>query len=99
MIKSELCDQIAAKIPELSEKSVANGVNHILKTMEEALHASQHIEIRGFGSFTLRHFAERESQNPKTGEKLMLPAGKKIHFKPGKELRERVNVIQHDLNK
>lgn len=96
MIKSELSDQIAAKLPELSEKSVANGVNHILKTMEEALVACQHIEIRGFGSFTLRDVAARESQNPKTGEKLMLPASKKIHFKPGKNLRERVNVIQNN---
>jgi integration host factor subunit beta len=94
MIKSELSDQIAAKMPQLSEKCITQGINHILITMEEALQASQHIEIRGFGSFTLRHFAERESQNPKTGEKFMLPAGKKIHFKPGKNLRERLNVIQ-----
>ena len=64
----------------------------MLERMSEALASGERIEIRGFGSFTL-HFREpRIGRNPKTGESVALPGRYAPHFKPGKELRERVNV-------
>ena len=66
-------------------------VNAVLEAMVESLRSGSSIEIRGFGSFRLRHRAARVGRNPKTGEAVALAAKYVPHFKPGKELRERVN--------
>lgn len=92
MIKSELIEQIAAKMTHLTEKQVADGVNKMLSLMSEALIKEQRIEIRGFGSFSLHYRPPRNAHNPKTGEKVVTKAKQSPHFKPGKELRERVNA-------
>ncbi|WP_167554599.1 integration host factor subunit beta [Legionella israelensis] len=91
MIKSELIEKIAAQMTHLPEKQIASAINHILELMSKSLVAGQRIEIRGFGSFSLRYRPPRNAHNPKTGEKVITEAKYSPHFKPGKELRERVN--------
>jgi integration host factor subunit beta len=92
MTKSELIDEIARLQNGLPIKDVEAAVKCILEQMSEALAAGERIEIRGFGSFSLHFRPARQGRNPKTGETVAL-AGKYVpHFKPGKELRERVNM-------
>lgn len=91
MIKSELIDNLAAKMTHLSEQQVANSINHILHYMTEALTSGQRVEIRGFGSFCLHYKSPRKAHNPKTGERVMTEGKYSPHFKPGKEMRERIN--------
>lgn len=91
MIKSELIEQLAAKLTHLPEKQVAEAVNQILELMCQALVSGQRIEIRGFGSFCLHHRPPRNAHNPKTGEKVVTKDKYSAHFKPGKELKERVD--------
>ena len=62
--------------------------------MVSSLHIGDRIEIRGFGSFSLHYRAPRVGRNPKTGDKVELTGKYVPHFKPGKELRERVNIIE-----
>ena len=97
MTKSELIERIAAVQTQLSAKDVELAVKMMLDHMAEALADGERIEIRGFGSFSLHYRAPRLGRNPKTGEKVEL-AGKYVpHFKPGKELRERVNKsLEHE---
>ena len=91
MTKSELIERIGAIQTQLSAKDLELAVKMILDHMANALATGERIEIRGFGSFSLHYRAPRLGRNPKTGAKVQL-AGKYVpHFKPGKELRERVN--------
>jgi integration host factor subunit beta len=62
--------------------------------MADALVEGERIEIRGFGSFDLHHRPDRIARNPKSGESLSLPAKVKVHFKPGKEMRDRVDAAR-----
>lgn len=90
MTKSELIELIAAKQNHLPTKDVELAVKQVLEIMSDALAQGDRIEIRGFGSFSLHFRPPRQGRNPKTGETVAL-AGKHVpHFKPGKELRERV---------
>lgn len=92
MIKSELIEQLAARMTHLPEKHIAKAVNLILDNMSDALIEGNRIEIRGFGSFTLHYRPPRNAHNPKTGEKVITEAKYSPHFKPGKQLRERVDA-------
>ena len=92
MTKSELIEKITAVQTQLSSKDVELAVKMMLDNMAEALAAGERIEIRGFGSFSLHYRAARLGRNPKTGEKVELEGKYVPHFKPGKELRERVNL-------
>lgn len=92
MIKSELIAKIAAKMTHLSEKQVTETVNTLLELMSTALIEGKRIEIRGFGSFSLHYRPPRNAHNPKTGAKVITGAKYSPHFKPGKELRERVDA-------
>ena len=94
MVKSELLQAINEKQPKLSLDQVESAVNCLLNQIEKALIVGEHIEVRGFGSFDLRHHAPRKGRNPKTGESVNLPARVSVHFKPGSELRERVNAAR-----
>jgi len=102
MIKSELIANLAAKMTHLPEKQVTDSINQILELMSDALIKGKRIEIRGFGSFSLHYRPPRNAHNPKTGEKVITEAKYSPHFKPGKELRERVDAskekkpIKHD---
>ncbi len=92
MTKSELIEIIAAKQSQLSVKDVELAVKSLIEQMSATLASGDRIEIRGFGSFSLHYRAPRIGRNPKTGESVGL-AGKYVpHFKPGKELRDRVNL-------
>lgn len=91
MIKSELVEKIAAVMTDIPEKDINNAVNQLLDTMTSALASGKRIEIRGFGSFSLHHRPPRQAHNPKTGEKVLTQEKYTPHFKPGKELRERVD--------
>lgn len=97
MIKSELIERIASRMTELTEKQVADAVNKILELMSDALVKGQRIEIRGFGSFSLHYRPPRNAHNPKTGEKVVTQAKHSPHFKPGKELRERVDASREQF--
>jgi integration host factor subunit beta len=92
MTKSELIELIAAKQTQLSAKDVELAVKTIIEHMSETLSGGERIEIRGFGSFSLHYREPRKGRNPKTGDAVQLTGKYVPHFKPGKELRERVNM-------
>lgn len=91
MTKSELIEFIAERQDQLSVKDVELAVKMVLDCMSDMLAAGERIEIRGFGSFSLHYRAPRVGRNPKTGASVELPGKHVPHFKPGKELRDRVN--------
>lgn len=91
MTKSELIDSLSRKQSHLAYKDVELAVKGLLEQMSQALATGNRIEIRGFGSFSLHFRPPRVGRNPKTGESVALPGKFVPHFKPGKELRERVN--------
>ncbi len=91
MTKSELIDKLAADQKHLSHADVDLAVRSIIDQMSATLASGDRIEIRGFGSFSLHFRPPRMGRNPKTGEAVALPGKHVPHFKPGKELRERVN--------
>jgi integration host factor subunit beta len=91
MIKSELVSKLAGRFAHIPEKDIAEGVNVILDTVSDSLSNGQRIEIRGFGSFSLHFKPPRNAHNPKTGQKVVTEAKYSPHFKPGKELRDRVD--------
>lgn len=95
MTRSELIDLILQKQPhsQLSPKDVDMVVKTILEQMTASLERGERIEIRGFGSFSLHYRPARMGRNPKTGDSVPLDSKYVPHFKPGKELRERVNQI------
>ena len=93
MTKSELIEVVANGQQHLAFKDVELAVKTLLEHMSEALSSGERIEIRGFGSFSLHHRPPRIGRNPKTGESVALPGKYVPHFKPGKELRERVNEV------
>ncbi len=92
MTKSELIERLAERHPQLSAKDIELVVKSLLEQMSESLAHGSRIEIRGFGSFSLHYRAPRVGRNPKTGESVSLDGKYVPHFKPGKELRERVNA-------
>ena len=97
MTKSELIELISRKQNHLAAKDIELAVKMILERMSTALSTGRRIEIRGFGSFSLHFRPPRQGRNPKTGEAVAL-AGKYVpHFKPGKDLRDRVNHEIRDV--
>lgn len=92
MTKSELIEQLAEQHAHVPVKDVENAVKEILEQMAGSLANSDRIEIRGFGSFSLHFRSPRTGRNPKTGDTVELDGKHVPHFKPGKELRDRVNA-------
>jgi len=92
MTKSELIERLAARQTQLSLKDVELVVKSLLEHMAQSLAQGERIEIRGFGSFSLHYRAPRVGRNPKTGQSVQLEGKYVPHFKPGKELRDRVNA-------
>ncbi len=90
MNKSDLIATLAEK-KNLPAKEAASIVNTILETMSEALAQGENIEIRGFGSFSVKEYEAYEGRNPTSGEKVKVPPKKLPVFKVGKDLREKVN--------
>lgn len=91
MNRSDLVNKIESEIPELDAVSARKGVDTILEAMTDTLADQGRIEVRGFGTFSIRERKARKARNPKTGEKVDVNDHLRPHFKPGKELRARVN--------
>ena len=89
--KSELIEKISLKQNHLAHKDIELSIKSIIEQMSTSLSQGDRIEIRGFGSFSLHFRPPRIGRNPKTGDAVSLPGKHVPHFKPGKELRERVN--------
>ncbi len=90
MNKSELVEALAQK-KDLSHKKAEEIVNLIFDSMKQALVDNDRIEIRGFGSFTVKDYKAYKGRNPKTGEIITVKPKKLPFFKVGKDLKERVD--------
>ncbi|MCK5934023.1 MAG: integration host factor subunit beta [Fulvimarina manganoxydans] len=91
MIKSELVQTIANRNPHLYQRDVELIVNAIFDEITEALCESNRVELRGFGAFSVKNRPPRTGRNPRTGEAVDVSEKWVPFFKPGKELRERLN--------
>ena len=94
MTRAELIALLAARQDTLSREDVDAAVRIILRRMSDVLAGGERIEIRGFGSFTSVPRPARIGRNPRTGAPVAIPARHVPHFKPGKDLRERVNGME-----
>jgi integration host factor subunit beta len=92
MTRAELIQKLASSHPKLTLKDIELTIHTILNEMARALATGGRAEIRGFGSFNINHRPPRKGRNPKTGVPVMIPAKYVPHFRPGKELRERVDA-------
>jgi len=87
MTKADLVD-IVAETADVPRKQADEVVQVVLESIITALREDEKVELRGFGSFRIRHRGERVGRNPKTGERVNVPPKKIPYFKPGKHLRE-----------
>ena len=90
MTKADLVETVA-EAADVPRKQADEVVQVILESIITALRRDEKVELRGFGSFRLRERASRQGRNPKTGEKVHVPAKRVPYFKPGKELKELIN--------
>jgi len=95
--KSEFIEVLISKSPDLSADDVTLVVNNLFEQVSSALEQGERIEVRGFGSFSVRQMKARQGRNPKTGETVQVPPRSSIHFKPGIELRGRVQESSHPI--
>ena len=101
MTKSEMIERIyeaqsGAKDSSLTSKDIEQAVKIVIEQMTSSLASGKRVEIRGFGSFSLRYRAPRLGRNPKTGESVGLSSKYVPHFKPGKILRDKVNKLSSE---
>ncbi len=92
MTRSQLILRLAAQNPHLVHREAERIVNAIFETISEALARCDRVELRGFGSLTVRDHGPRVGRNPRTGETIYVAAKLRPHFKSGKELRRRINA-------
>jgi integration host factor subunit beta len=92
MIRSELLQLLARENPELRAEDVECVLDTFFDEISESLAAGGRVELRGFGAFSTRHRDGRKGRNPRTGESVEVPEKRVPYFKPGKEVRERLNV-------
>ncbi len=97
MTKRELIDEVVRQFPQLARRNAEDVVQTIFQTMTDALRSGERIEIRGFGSFVVKHRRAREGRNPKTGNVVSVAAKRVPFFKVGKELRLRVDGQPTDV--
>lgn len=90
MNKSELITAMAEK-SELTKKDTEKALNAFIETVTEALSEEERVQLVGFGTFEVRHRAERKGRNPQTREEIIIPASKAPVFKAGKALKDSVN--------
>ena len=95
MTKAELVDQVA-RSTQLTKKHAEIMVNTVFECIVDSLRDGEKIELRGFGSFRIRHRGSRTGRNPKTGAKVLVPSKSIPYFKPGKDLKELLNRGQID---
>lgn len=91
MNKPDLIDKCTYKLGTVDRNTVEIAFDAILELITQSLEQGERVEIRGFGSFQLKHMKAGMSRNPKTGKPAPQAAKVKIHFKPGREMRKRVN--------
>jgi len=91
MTKAQLIEKVSEKVTHLTKRQTELIVNSVFNHIKQSLAHGDKIEIRGFGSFRLRHRRSREGRNPKTGTTVHVPAKRVPFFKAGKELKEIVN--------
>ena len=91
MLRSDLIDLLTQRNPHLSASAIDQAVKTLVEHMSETLAAGGRIEVRGFGSFSVRKRAARRARNPKTGESVQVGEHCRVHFKPGAPLRDRLN--------
>jgi integration host factor subunit beta len=92
MLKSEFIQLLASKQPHLSHADVDNAVTLLINKMINELASGGRVEIRGFGAFSLKHYKAKLGRNPRTGEIVSVPQRYGVHFKPGDDMKARVNA-------
>jgi integration host factor subunit beta len=92
--KQQLTTRIAKKLPGLTDKVVGRSVQEIINFIADSLLAENRVEVRGFGSFTLRQHASRRARNPRTGEEFIAKPKYVLRFKPSKDLREQLEQLK-----
>lgn len=92
MTRSDLVEELAVRFGQLTLRDAEFAVKTILDAMNEALARGHRIEVRGFGSFSVNHRPPRQGRNPRTGDSVAIPEKRVPHFKPGKALREAVDL-------
>lgn len=95
MIKSELVTRIALANPNLFQREVEAVVNAVFDEITDALREDNRVELRGFGSFSVRRRKARVGRNPRTGEPVAVAEKATPFFRVGKELRDRINGVHH----
>ena len=93
LTKSDLIDKLSQKQRNLSPEDVETAIKELIKMMSNSLATGERIEIRGFGSFSLHYRPQRSGRNPKSGELVNIPEKYIPRFRPGKEMRDRVNIL------
>jgi integration host factor subunit beta len=92
MIRSELLQALARENPELRAEDVERALDTFFEEITERLAGGGRVELRGFGAFSTRQREARKGRNPRTGETVSVPDKRVPYFKPGKEMRARLNV-------
>ena len=92
MIRSELVQKLCSDFPDLSQREVENVVTSLFDSITDQLARGGRVELRGFGAFSTRQRDGRIGRNPRTGESVSVDAKRVPYFKPGKEMRERLNL-------
>jgi len=92
MIRSELLQALARQNPDLRAEEVERVVDIFFDEISEKLAKGGRVELRGFGAFSTRERDARQGRNPRTGETVSVPGKKVPYFKPGKEMRQRLNA-------
>ena len=92
MIRSELVQKLCSDFPDLTQREVENVVTAIFDSITDQLANGGRVELRGFGAFSTRQRDARVGRNPRTGESVDVDAKRVPYFKPGKEMRERLNL-------
>ena len=91
MIRSELLSELAAANPDLRIEEIEQVTDIFFDEITERLAEGGRVELRGFGAFSTRERQARQGRNPRTGDQVDVPAKRVPYFKPGKEMRERLN--------
>jgi len=94
MIKSELVQKLCSDFPDLTQREVERVVAALFDSITTQLAAGGRVELRGFGAFSTRQRDARVGRNPRTGEAVDVSAKRVPYFKPGKEMRERLNLSE-----
>ena len=92
MIRSELVQLLARDHPDLAPREIEKIVDNFFEEIVSRLMANGRVELRGFGAFSTRERDARQGRNPRTGESVAVGAKRVPYFKPGKEMRARLNV-------